>query len=87
MENNCYKCQFRAEVPGSAHSQCKHPVAVSSGIEVLRGIVAGREPYLTNNDEERVLEFSKCGISGGWCLWPINFDPTWVTCKLEIPNQ
>lgn len=87
MKNNCYKCPFRGSVPGSVHTRCNHPVVASCGEQVLKGIVTGREPFLTNGEGQTVLEFDKHGVRMGWCLWPINFDPTWVDCELEIPNQ
>ena len=32
---NCYDCKHRGEVPGSAHSRCKHPLAFEAGADKL----------------------------------------------------
>lgn len=75
--NNCYNCPYREEVPGSAHSACKYPEVdpgVLTALALLRNATA-LEPHIVINE---------IGRRGGWATWPINFDPVWITCTLNI---
>lgn len=83
-QNNCYSCKFRAEVPGSAHSECTVP-SKETGLKIAFEIAKGRIPTITNKDTgEVLLELHKHGVRNGWCMWPLNFDPVWVTCRLPL---
>jgi hypothetical protein len=78
MEKNhdCYKCQFRKQKPGSAHSECE---AIDRGIGLMaaiRGIVPGE------------TELNPIGVRGGWAMWPIDFDPTWINrCEFFVERE
>ena len=37
---DCYKCKYRAELPGSAHSQCTHPKAQPAKDDALGSVLA-----------------------------------------------
>lgn len=79
--NNCFKCPYRKEVVGSAHSKCNHPELM--GQEFIVSLIIQRditilEPYITINEH---------GFRNGWAMWPINFDPVWITCKLPMPQE
>lgn len=81
MKPDCYKCKFRASIPGDAHSECKNPVA----IDVWTLIAMGGNPVITLKDgtEEPVISGDPNGIRNGWFAWPFNFDPVWLkTCYL-----
>jgi hypothetical protein len=86
---NCYHCVYRREVPGSAHSTCIHPAtaeefhdnAAAQAIGIL-----GRHSGITLIPSRAAVELritaSIQGISRGWFIWPVNFDPTWLqTCE------
>lgn len=87
MKANCYDCQFRGTIPGSAHSKCDHPSVKEVSKDPLIGIMSilgsvGRvpAPRISGKDAPK---FSDHGIRGGWANWPFNFDPTWLEeCKL-----
>lgn len=83
-KNDCYQCPHRGEVPGSAHSTCNFlPPNQKSAVGLL-GMI-GKLPTITDKETgEVVLEFNEVGVKKGWCAWPINFDPVWVTCNLPI---
>lgn len=81
--NDCYKCPFRGEVPGSAHSRCnvipEFATASLIGLSVSSGKIKG-----ITADDKPILKFHEHGVKKGWCMWPINFDPIWVECYLPI---
>ena len=82
---NCYQCQFRGEIPGDAHSQCRHPQAIgdenpltkiismlSGGESLLGGLIANKGAESLN------IKGNAHGIRKGWFNWPYNFDPIWL---------
>lgn len=85
-KHNCYTCKHRGNVPGDAHSTCNssglsdtEKIMLSSVVfnESLRGQTYGN------------IGFNLHGVSAGWCFWPSNFDPIWITkCKFyeQIPD-
>lgn len=85
-KNNCYKCPYRKEAPGSAHSECHHPVMnAEQRLLMAMSIASGRVPeWKIKETGEVLLGFDSHGVKNGWCNWPLNFDPVWVTCKLPI---
>lgn len=68
---NCYTCQHRQEVPGSAHSMCDAGMnALFDGIHNGPKVVGAAH-----------------GIKSGWFMWPFNFDPVWLeSCDSHKPK-
>jgi hypothetical protein len=81
QKNDCYQCKHRHQVPGSAHSMCK-AFPDNVGMLVLNEIARGALPTVEINGAVK-LTFNPVGIEGGWCYWPVNFDPCWITCQLS----
>lgn len=90
----CWACVHRGEVPGSAHSSCQHPAtapefhdnASAQAIGIL-----GRHSGITTMPSAAAVTLritaSVYGISRGWFIWPVNFDPTWLeTCNGFSPR-
>src|SRR5688572_21156552 len=87
---NCYECIHRGEVPGSAHSSCRHPATQPVHADPLMrfaGLIGKRGgPQLmamapnAADDAARRLDIRANfhGIRNGWFVWPMNFDPTWL---------
>lgn len=77
---NCYKCAHRGTVPGDAHSECNHPMALepNSRMSAVFFMMQCRRGPL----EKRMnISYNKYGFSSGWFMWPMNFDPVWLeTC-------
>ena len=77
---NCYDCQYRGEIPGDAHSCCRHPLVEqdSNPFGALVDMLSGK------NDSAALqlnIKGDPCGIRHGWFMWPANFDPVWlVSC-------
>ena len=77
---DCYKCKYRGNVPGDAHSCCNHPIVKKAmekeGLMVFMAmIMAGvARPMLKGLD----VKGNPHGIKNGWFCWPFNFDPTWL---------
>ena len=64
---DCYKCKYRGNVPGDAHSCCRYP-----------GNKTGMFDFLNENKKnERKLNIKAelHGVMNGWFFWPVNFDP------------
>lgn len=81
--NDCYKCPHRGQVSGSAHSTCNILGNADKMFPLALRIAAGNIQSLQQGNKT-ILEFNMHGVRNGWCMWPINFDPVWVTCKLDI---
>ena len=85
MKPNCYECAHRRKVPGSAHSSCHHPATApvhADSHAQLIGMVGRRSgvvliPSVAARDLR--IEGVAHGIAQGWFIWPVNFDPTWLT--------
>ena len=90
--SNCYQCEFRGTVPGSAHSSCnvvKHILqgADSGKILELEFALATGQASITDNNEPAVKR-DPHGVINGWANWPLDFDPVWIECSLfteDIP--
>jgi len=90
MEKSCYKCRFRGEVPGSAHSRCRVITENTSNKEramELEILLASHQVEMTVKDtgdpsvftrEEPVVKLNEHGVKNGWAAWPLDFDPIWV---------
>ncbi len=82
----CYSCQYRGEVPGSAHSCCQHPAVKADAIVndpavQLIGVLGRRSGHTSvPSTASRTLHIcaAEQGIRRGWFIWPVNFDPVWL---------
>src|SRR6266545_4726230 len=84
----CYGCRFRGDVPGSAHSSCKHPeIKGDNKMAELFSLLGGNRRVclgLITEPAAKTLEIlgDPHGIRMGWFNWPYNFDPVWLRrCK------
>jgi len=81
---NCYKCRWRGEVLGSAHSRCHHPVTGGEKdplIELMAifGSVGRVEPVIDAASAVKIgIKANLHGIASGWFQWPYDFDPVWL---------
>lgn len=45
----------------------------------------GKLPKITDTDTGvDLIKFNPVGIAGGWCSFPMDFDPIWVSCYIPI---
>ena len=79
MKPNCYECKFRGSVPGSTHSNCKHPQNGQSLDDPVSSLIAllGRGT-LPQPDTNLNIKGNPHGIRNNWFNWPWNFDPVWL---------
>jgi hypothetical protein len=92
---NCYKCPYRKEVPGSAHSQCHYPLIEKmwkSPEAMIISIYGGGDPIVPTFEVDGVMfpvvVIDPHGIRNGWAMWPYNFDPTWIKmCAFYIVDN
>ena len=86
-QHDCYKCQYRGDIPGDAHSCCNHPLVKQDAnpFGALVDMLAGK-----NMEAARKLNIvgHPHGIRRGWFMWPANFDPTWlINCDGFTPKK
>jgi len=78
---NCFTCQYRGSVPGSAHSSCRHPSIPAEHRDnmfvTMAALLSGSTSLLAAIKELEIAGNAH-GISKGWFLWPANFDPVWL---------
>ena len=77
MKANCYDCQYRGDIPGDAHSCCRHPL-VSQDSNVFAAIVDMLMGKSLEAGRQLNIQANPTGIRRGWFLWPANFDPVWL---------
>ena len=92
--NLCYKCVYRGESPGSAHSTCNHPACQvsKSNINSMLALLAsvGRAEPVDGGAAKTQLgiKASAHGIRSGWFNWPYDFDPVWLeNCEGFEPKE
>jgi hypothetical protein len=85
--SNCYNCQYRGNLPGSAHSSCNGLRSLANdpndaGLVLLETKLSlGMVSMKIGNDP--IVEINPHGRSNGWAMWPLDFDPIWVSdCKI-----
>jgi hypothetical protein len=86
-ENNCYNCRHRCDVPGDAHSTCRHPKAQNDNpersiVDLLRRLSKGGQITDFMVLSSMGVKLKEHGVKHGWANFPYNFDPIWVEeCK------
>ena len=78
---DCYRCRWRRDVPGSAHSSCHHPANKKLLEDPMMNILgifasAGRLPPMQGKGLK--VKGHPHGIRNGWFNYPWNFDPAWL---------
>ena len=90
---DCYKCVHRGEVPGSAHSRCKHPAFASASANPLNELFAifasvGRVGPVQYTTPACKVKGNPHVIRNGWFNHPYNFDPVWwEECSGFTPSK
>lgn len=78
---DCYKCKYRGNVPGDAHSCCRYPGNDTDMFAFL-------EKCNFENMAKLNIKAERHGIQMGWFLWPVNFDPVWlISCNGFTPKE
>jgi hypothetical protein len=88
MKANCYNCIHRGDIPGDAHSCCKHPALGKKDdnpFGALGQMLSGKFDEARNKLN---IKGNPTGIRNGWFMWPANFDPVWLdNCDGFTPNS
>jgi len=84
QKNNCYKCPYRGEVPGSVHSTCSFFTGKLQKMLTLLSMIGDMPGIKDDTNGQDLISFHPHGVEKGWCTWPFDFDPVWVTCNLPI---
>lgn len=80
MKRKCHECKHMRTIPGNCHVRCAHP-SIKSDVDdnpllALASLCGGAGP--TELPKELNIKASQTGINGGWFMFPLNFDPTWL---------
>ena len=78
---NCYECEHRGSVPGSAHSSCNHPANEQANdplLELLAVFASVGRSEPIGAETGLNIKGNPHGIKKGWFNWPWNFDPVWL---------
>lgn len=86
---DCNTCNFKRNIPGDCHISCGHPVFTSSpqlAFKINIAIITGSQKKIY---PQLGIIFSEHGISNGWCNFPLNYDPIWLSgkCKLRTLSE
>lgn len=68
---DCYRCKYRGNVPGDAHSCCHYPGNQTGLLDFFAAENASN--FIKLN-----IRADPHGVKMGWFHWPVNFDPTWL---------
>lgn len=81
IKPDCYKCKWRRNLVGDAHSKCEHPknlaVLKNPVLEVM-SILASVGRVTPTPCMEIYVRGNPQGIKKGWFNYPFNFDPIWL---------
>lgn len=69
---NCYDCDYRGKVAGSTHSSCSYGGNQIKALDLFSS---------KNCENAQILDIQakQYGVQNGWFMWPIDFDPVWLT--------
>ena len=78
MKKKCRDCIHMRTIPGNAHIRCAHPSikTKNEGFAGIMGLLGGGLPV--EAPKELNIKANPTGIAGGWFMFPLNFDPTWL---------
>lgn len=87
MAANCFSCRHREEVAGNCHIKCAKGGADSrmygNGLIITSVLIQPQYNGVRDDVELKgngwSVRVSPHGIRNGWCMFPILFDPTWVS--------
>ena len=82
-EFDCWTCEFRGKVAGSAHIRCRHPSLDKINDNPMLELMAifasvGRAPQMNITSDALNIKGNPHGIRKGWFNFPLNFDPRWL---------
>jgi len=75
---NCYECEYRGSVPGSAHSTCDHPKILEKNSNVFGAMFQVMQGKFKQISKDLEIKYHVHGFKNGWFFWPADFDPTWL---------
>lgn len=79
---NCFGCRYRENIPGDAHSCCKHPDLDPIWRNPLSEIISLSGKRFGTNIMINIPTFNikrnEHGFTNGYFQWPWNFDPIWM---------
>lgn len=93
MKPDCYKCNYRGDLPGSAHSKCEHPAFEKAHNNDLGNIMSiltsvWRVAPIHAQGDGIIVKGNAHGIRHGWFNHPYNFDPIWLEdCSGYTPKD
>lgn len=89
MKHNCYNCTHKKKLYNSEHIECTvQNKELSLQTAVISNFSLTPLGYKNiNNKPIPIIELNKIGVDGGWCLYPLYFDPRWITSCLLFDEK
>jgi len=75
---DCYKCKWRGEVKGSAHSCCNHPKVIKNKDSLIKLLMTAQDISKFQMGAGLKIKADEYGIKKGWFIYPYNFDLVWL---------
>ena len=81
---NCHDCKYVGDVPGASHRCCNFLKEMldpkEANLMEMGYIAKAVEIVITNSEGEKrpAIKLVQQGVEGGWCMYPVNFDPVWI---------
>jgi hypothetical protein len=83
---NCHSCKYSRSIPGDCHISCAAIVLSNeSATKIFAAVTSGIPVLIKAVTDVTGLSFDSYGIQSGYCMFPLNYDPVWMsgTCKLK----
>lgn len=84
--SKCNNCIFKGNVAGSTHLTCNFFGDITEKMKLWMRTRGSTKPISLKDENGKIVhlvELDETGIKNGWCTYPLDFDPIWVTsCKL-----
>jgi hypothetical protein len=82
--NDCSNCKYAMKKSHTHHIGCSY-----FGSDLVKQLKLLHNPpvlKVTPKDEEELtielVTLNPHGVNNGWAMWPFEFDPCWIKCKL-----
>jgi hypothetical protein len=83
IKKDCHKCVFKVSIPGNTHISCNLVQGFREKMFIANFcLTTGKTPFVEKDTNKPLMLLNKTGIQSGWCNYPFEFDPIWVTCYL-----
>jgi hypothetical protein len=85
MANNCYECPYHEKVgESSTCNLLREDVFKMFVASMIKNSIIKN---ISDFDGNEIIRFDPIGFEIGDFFWPINYNPLWVTCEVDVNKQ